>query len=47
MGNLKQGNKVDAKEHLHRFIDAADRSSPDLPEAKRTLHDLDPEWHPQ
>ncbi len=45
-GQLKEKNKVDAKEHLHRFIDTAERSNPDLPEGRRLLHELEPDWRP-
>jgi tetratricopeptide (TPR) repeat protein len=44
-GLLKQGNKVDAKEHFLKFMDVGDISSPDRKDAIRELHKLDPEWH--
>jgi cellulose synthase operon protein C len=43
---LKQGNKVDAKEHLIRFVAAGERSSPDRADAIAAIHSIDPAWRP-
>ncbi len=43
---LKAGNKVDAKEHFHRFLDTAEQSNPDRKEAKQALKVLEPDYRP-
>jgi predicted Zn finger-like uncharacterized protein len=42
---LKTGNKVDAKEHFHRYLDKAELSAPDRAEARTALKKLDPDFN--
>jgi predicted negative regulator of RcsB-dependent stress response len=41
---LKAGNKVDAKEHYHRYLDKAEVSAPDRRDAIAKLKKLDPDY---
>jgi len=44
---LKEGNKVDAKEHFIRFMDTAELSNPDRRDAVQALKSIDPEYRYQ
>jgi Tfp pilus assembly protein PilF len=43
-GLRRAGNKVDAKEHYHRYLDKGERSSPDYRDAQAALHAIDPTY---